>query len=68
MAYGKDAIKRARELGAKTIAELPDDMDDMEKIVLLKSVLESEEKKKITAADKLKSKIAGIGAKIKGSF
>ncbi|MBI2208333.1 DUF362 domain-containing protein [Candidatus Woesearchaeota archaeon] len=68
VAYGKDAIKRTRELGAKTIAEIPDDIDDMEKIVLLKSVLENKEKRNITAADKLKSKITSIGAKIKGSF
>jgi len=68
VAYGKDAIKRARELGAKTAAEIPEDIDDMEKIALLKSILESEEKSRITIADKLKSKFAGFGSKVKTRF
>lgn len=66
VAYGNDAIKRMRELNANTLAEIPESTDDMEKLVLLKSLLENPNKKGIDMKDMVKSKIAKFGAKIKG--
>ena len=65
VAYGNDAIQRVKELGFKDIAEIPEDIDDIEKIMLLKGILEDENKEKITQVDKLKSKMAKFGVKIK---
>ncbi len=66
--YGKDAIKQMNVLGIKAIAEIPEDIDDTEKVMLLKSVLQNPDKENITPIDKLKSKIAGFGMKIKNKF
>jgi len=66
--YGIDAIQKVKELGVEPLAEIPEDIDEVEKIILLKSVLENQEKSKITVGDKIKSKIASFGAKIKSSF
>lgn len=68
VAYGNDAINRMRELNAKALAEIPENMDDMEKLVLLKSLLENPNKKGIDMKDRIKSKIAKFGAKIKGAL
>ncbi|MAE43073.1 hypothetical protein CMO93_04830 [Candidatus Woesearchaeota archaeon] len=65
--YGDDAIKRTNELGIEPLAEIPEDVDELEKVMLLKSILENPEKKKITVGDKLKSKMAKFGAKIKSN-
>jgi uncharacterized protein (DUF362 family) len=63
--YGNEAIQKVRGLGIEVLAEIADDLDDIEKIMLLKSLLQNAEKKKLTAADKLKSKMAKFGAKVK---
>jgi len=68
VAYGAEAIEKLREFGVSPVAEIPEDIDGTEKIMLLKSVLENPDKKSINIADKLKSKIAKVGAKIKGKF
>ena len=68
LVYGKDAIDKANELGIERIADIPEDMDDMEKIVLVKSILENPEKKGINPVDKIKSKMPNFGAKIKSAF
>ncbi|MBI2134951.1 DUF362 domain-containing protein [Candidatus Woesearchaeota archaeon] len=68
VAYGKDAIEKMRELGVKTAAEIPEDMESMEKIVLIKSILEDQKKETINAADRIKSKIASFGMKLKKNF
>ncbi|MEK6949026.1 MAG: DUF362 domain-containing protein [Nanoarchaeota archaeon] len=68
VAYGKEAIEKLREFGIKPVAEISEDIDDTEKVMLLKAILENPEKKGINIADKIKSKIAKIGAKIKGKF
>jgi uncharacterized protein (DUF362 family) len=66
--YGNNAIKKAKELGITSIAEIQEDLDDIEKVMLLKSILEDPDKKGITATDKIKSKMVKFGAKLKGSF
>ena len=68
VAYGNGAIEKIKEWGITPIAELPDDIDDLEKIMFLKSILENPEKGSITVADRIKSKIFNFGAKIKSSF
>ncbi len=68
VAYGAEATEKLRELGVKPIAEISEDIDATEKMMLLKSVLENPDKKSITVADKLKSKIAKVGARIKSRF
>ena len=68
VAYGKDAIEKMRDLGISPLAEIDESLDDLEKIMLLKSILENPDKKNINAADKIKSKIAKLGAKIKSAF
>ena len=66
IAYGKDAINKLQEFGIKPLAEIPDDMDDIEKLLVVKSIFEDASKKGINIKDKLKSKIAILGNKIKG--
>jgi len=66
--YGNDAIQKVRELDVKVLAEIPEDIDNLEKVMLLKNVLENPDKKRITARDKLKSKVSKLGAKIKSSL
>ena len=44
--YGDDAIKRTNELGIEPLAEIPEDVDELEKVMLLKSILENPEKKR----------------------
>lgn len=66
--YGKDAIEQMNALGIKSIVEIPEDVDGIEKVMLLKSVLQNPNKENLTSVDKLKSKIAGFGMKIKKKF
>lgn len=54
--YGNDAIEKIKSLGITPIAEIPEGIDYLEKIILLKSILENPEKEGITIADKIKSK------------
>ena len=66
--YGNEASQKLKEFGINPLAEIPEDVDDLEKIMLLKSILEDPDKKEITTIDKLKSKIIRFGAKIKDNF
>ena len=68
VAYGNDAIEKLREFGITPIAEIPEGIEDPEKLMLLKSILENPEKQGISVADRIKSKLYSIGSKIKGSF
>ena len=64
--YGNDAIEKMKGMGVKAVAEIPDDTSDLEKIMLLKSILENPDKGKIAVMDKIKSKMPKLGAKIRG--
>lgn len=68
VAYGKDAIRKLKEFNVEPLAEIPEDVDDLEKVILLKSVLENPDKTKITIADKFKSKIVKLSTKLKNAF
>ena len=68
IAYGIDAINKLKELNIAPAAEIPEDMGDIEKLTLLKGILGNPDKKSVSAKDKIKSKLAGLGAKIKGAF
>lgn len=68
VAYGKEAIEKLKALGITPVAEIPEEMNDVEKIMLLKSILQNPDKENITVIDKLKSKIANFGTKIKNKF
>ena len=68
VAYGNGAIERMKELGIPTAADIPEELDSMEKIVLVKRILEDQNKKKISGTDRLKSKLANFGVKLKKSF
>jgi len=68
IAYGKEASQKMKELGVDPLAEIPEDVDDLEKIILLKSILEDPDKKKITSTDKIKSKMIKLGTKLKSAF
>ena len=68
VAYGNDAIKKIKDLGLNVVAEIPDDIDDIEKLMLIKSILENPDKTKLDAKDKLFSKIGKIGTKLKQSL
>jgi uncharacterized protein (DUF362 family) len=62
--YGKDAIRKIEELGLNPLAAIPEEMDEIEKISILKGILEDPEKKSLNIADKIKSKIAKYGSKL----
>lgn len=66
--YGDNAIRKINDLNIKALAEISEDMDDIEKVVLLKGILENSEKRKVTVTDRLKSKMAKFGSKIKGNY
>ena len=68
VAYGRDAMSVLKERSIGTVAEIPEDADDAEKIVMLKSILENPNKKGLNTFDKIKSKLATFGAKINPRF
>jgi uncharacterized protein (DUF362 family)/uncharacterized OB-fold protein len=59
VAYGIDAIQKLRDFGVPTAAEIHEGMGDIEKVMLLKSILENP-KAKVSSLDKLKSKFASF--------
>jgi len=63
--YGEDAILRGREMGIEAVAELTEDMPDIQKVVFLKSILENPNKKKLGIADTFKAKLAMFSQKRK---
>lgn len=68
VAYGRDAMSVLKEMGIGTVAEIPEDTDNVEKMVMLKSILENPNKKGLNSSDKIKSKLATFGSKIKKRF
>ena len=68
IAYGNDAINKLREMNVTPVAEIPEDIDKVEKLMLIKSILENRYKKSINTKDKIKSKFTSIVTKIKGTF
>ena len=68
IAYGNDAITALKGLGVNAVAEIPENAEDAEKVVLLKKILEDPKKESIGVADRLASKFAVLGAKIKNKF
>lgn len=68
VAYGNDAIQKLKHLGVDPLAEIHEDIDNVEKWTLLKSVLESSGEKRINIVDKIKSKVFKFGAKFKKSY
>jgi uncharacterized protein (DUF362 family) len=63
--YGEDAIKKGREMGVEAVAELTEEMPDIQKVVFLKSILENPDKKKLGIADTFKAKLAMFSQKKK---
>ena len=68
VAYGDEAISKLKDMEIVPVAEIAEDIADIERVMLLKSVLENPDKKSINFGDKLKSKMANIGARIKGKM
>ena len=56
--YGKEAIENAQSLGISAVAELNGDMPELQRMVLLKSILEDPQKKRIGVADMFKVRMA----------
>jgi len=65
VAIGADAIQVLKELKVSVIAEISEDSDPVETVMLMKSILEDPEKSSIGASDKVKSKLASLGMKLK---
>jgi uncharacterized protein (DUF362 family) len=68
IAYGNDAINKLKELNVYIAAEILEDANDVEKIVLLKSILEDPNKKRASTKDKIKSKLMGLRKKLRGQL
>ncbi len=63
--YGRDAIRKGKEIGIQAVAELTEEMPDIQKVVFLKSILENPDKKKLGIADVFKAKLAMFSQKKK---
>lgn len=63
--YGKDAIRKGKEMGIEAVAELTEEMPDIQRVVFLKSILENPDKKKLGIADTFKAKLAMFSQKKK---
>jgi len=63
--YGDDAIQKVRGFGLKPLAEISEKTGDIEKIILLKSILEDKSENSISITNRFKSKLAKAGAKVK---
>ncbi len=61
--YGSDAIAKGRALGIEAVAELTEEMPDIQRVVFLKSILENPDKKKLGIADTFKAKLAMFATK-----
>jgi len=60
VAIGDCAIKKMEELKISTAAKIPENLDMVEQIVLMKKLLTTEGTPKITSVDKVKSKITKL--------
>ncbi|MBI2657101.1 DUF362 domain-containing protein [Candidatus Woesearchaeota archaeon] len=66
VAVGDCAVKKIGELKLDTIAKIPENVDEIEQLVLLKKLLITEGAPKITPVDKVKSKMAKLISKVMG--
>jgi uncharacterized protein (DUF362 family) len=55
--YGRDSISRAKSLGITPVAELPEEMPELQKMAILKSMLEDPHKKRVGITDMFKLKM-----------
>jgi uncharacterized protein (DUF362 family) len=62
--YGRESISKIEELGLNPLAAIPEEMDDIEKISIVRGILDDPKKISLNIADKIKSKIAKIGSKL----
>lgn len=56
--YGKEAIENGKKLGITAVAEFTQEMPELQRIVLLRGILEDPKKKRIGVADMFKVKMA----------
>ncbi len=56
--YGKDAVENGKKLDVVAVAELTEEMPELQRIVLLRAILEDPQKKRIGVADMFKIKMA----------
>ncbi len=68
VAIGKNAIDSLRQLGFAAAAELPEEMDSVEKLIAIKSLLENEDKTQLSAIDTAKAKMMSLGDKFQKKF
>ncbi len=61
---GDCAIKKLQELKVKVEAQIPENLDQVEQLVLLKKLLETKGTPKITTVDKVKSKMKKLLSKV----
>lgn len=61
---GDCAIKRLKELGIKSDAQISENLDKTEQLVLLRKLLETKGEPKITPVDKVKSKMKKLLSKV----
>lgn len=64
IAVGDCAVKKIEELKLKAITKIPEKVDEIEQLVLLKKLLTTEGTPKITPVDKVKSKMARLISKV----
>jgi len=64
VAIGDCAIKKIAELKISTIAKIPENLDSVEQIVLMKKLLTTEGIPKITGIDKVKSKMTKLLSRV----
>ena len=64
VALGDCAIRKLKELNTGTIAEIAENLDDIEQLVLLKKLLTTKGTPKITNVDKVKSKMKKLLSKV----
>ena len=63
--YGKDAIAKGKGMGIEAVAELTEDMPEIQRVVFLRSILENPDKKKLGIADAFRAKLAMFSQKRK---
>ena len=64
VALGDCSIRKLKEMKIKSVAEINESMDEIEQLVLLKKLLTTEGKPKITPVDKVKSKMKKLLSKV----
>ena len=64
VALGGCAIKKLQDLRIETIAKIDENIDEIEQLILLKKLLTTEGKPRITPVDKVKSKMKKLLSKV----